>query len=228
VALLGLGTPGLTLIPEGLGLWYNDTLPDYEFDLAKANQILDEAGYQDTDGDGVREMPDGGQPLDFRLYWPNDVIEAPRIAELLGQTWSQIGIKTEPQALDPDALTSVCCPAFDFDIIIWGWGSDPDPNLLLSVMTTDEIPTGSSETGYSNPEYDALYTQESVELDKDKRRELIWQMQQIVHDDVVYVIPYYEQAVQAYRTDRFEGWITDAPKLALEDVTSLLVIKPVQ
>lgn len=228
VALLGLGTPGLTLIPEGLGLWYNDTLPDYEFDIAKANQILDDAGYKDTDGDGVREMPDGSRPLDFRLYWPNDVIEAPRIAELLGQTWSQVGIKTEPQALDPDALTSVCCPAFDFDIIIWGWGSDPDPNLLLSVMTTDEIPTGSSETGYSNPEYDALYAQESVELDQDKRRELIWQMQQIVHDDVVYVIPYYEQAVQAYRTDRFEGWITDAPKLALEDVTSLLVIKPVQ
>jgi peptide/nickel transport system substrate-binding protein len=228
VALLGLGTPGLTLLPDGLGLWYNDTLPDYEFDIAKANQILDEAGYQDTDGDGVREMPDGGQALDFRLYWPNDVIEAPRIAELLGQTWSQIGVKTQPQALDPDALTSVCCPAFDFDVIIWGWGSDPDPNLLLSVMTTDEIPTGSSETGYSNPEFDALYAQQAVELDRDKRQELVWQMQQIVHDDVVYVIPYYEQTVQAYRTDRFQGWLTDAPKLALEDVTSLAVIKPVQ
>jgi peptide/nickel transport system substrate-binding protein len=228
VALLGLGTSGLTLIPEGLGLWYNDTLPDYEFDIAKANQILDEAGYQDTDGDGVREMPDGGQPLDFRLYWPNDNIEAPRIAELLGQTWGQVGVKTQPQALDPDALTSVCCPAFDFDIIIWAWGSDPDPNLLLSVMTTDEIPTGSSETGYSNPEFDELYAQQAVELDRDKRQELVWQMQQIVHDDVVYVIPYYEQTVQAYRTDRFEGWITDAPKLALEDVTSLVVIEPVQ
>jgi hypothetical protein len=62
------------------------------------------------------------------------------------------------QAMDPDTLTSVCCPAFDFDVILWGWGSDPDPNLLLSVMTTEEIPTGSSETGYSNPTYDVRAT----------------------------------------------------------------------
>jgi peptide/nickel transport system substrate-binding protein len=228
VALLGLGTPGLTLIPDGLGLWYNDTLQDYAFDLAKANQILDDAGYKDTNGDGVRDMPDGSRPLTFRLYWPNDVAEGPRIAELLGESWSQVGVKLEPQAFDPDALTTACCPAFDFDIIIWGWGSDPDPNLLLSVMTTEEIPSGSSETGYSNPEYDALYAQQATELDKDKRKELVWQMQQIVHDDVVYIIPYYAQEVQAYRKDRFTGWLTNAPKLALEDVTSLTVITPVQ
>lgn len=228
VTQLGLAAPGLTLIPDGLGFWYNDSLQDYEFDIAKANQILDEAGYADTDGDGVREMPDGSQPLSFRLYWPNDVAEAPRIADLLGETWAQIGVELQPQAFDPDALTSVCCPAFDFDIMIWGWGSDPDPSLLLSVMTTDEIPTGSSETGYSNPEYDELYAQQQVELDQEKRKEIVWEMQRIVHDDVVYVIPYYEQTVQAYRTDRFQGWITDAPKLALEDPTSLLVIEPVQ
>lgn len=49
VVLLGLGTSGLTLIPDGLGLWYNDTIQDYEFDLDKANSILDEAGYNDTE-----------------------------------------------------------------------------------------------------------------------------------------------------------------------------------
>ena len=63
-------------------------------------------------------------------------------------------MKLEPKAQDPDALTAACCPAFDFDIIIWGWGSDADPALLLQVMTTEAIPTGSSETGYSNPAYD--------------------------------------------------------------------------
>lgn len=228
VALLGLGTPGLTLIPEGLGLWYNDTLTDYAFDPDQANQILDEAGYKDTNGDGIREMPDGSRPLEFRLQWPNDIPEAPRIAELLGEMWGKVGVKLQPQALDPDALTAVCCPAFDFDVIIWGWGSDPDPSLLLGVMTTDEIPTGSSETGYSNPEYDELFARQSVELDQDKRREIVWEMQKIVHDDVVYIIPYYAQEVQAYRTDRFTGWITDAPKLALEDITSLVEIQPVQ
>ena len=228
VVLLGYGTPGLTLIPDGLGFWYNDTLKDYEFDAAKANQILDDAGYADTDGDGIREMPDGSQPLIFRINWPSDSIDAPRQAELLSEMWSAIGVNTELAATDPDALTSQCCPVFDYDIILWGWGSDPDPNLLLNVQTTGEIPTGYNETGYSNPEFDALYAQQAVELDLDKRKELVWKMQEVAFNDVVYIIPYYEQAVQAYRTDRFTGWLTDFAKIELSDVTSLVVIEPVK
>lgn len=228
VILLGLGTPGTTLIPEGLGFWYNSNLQDYAFDVAQANQILDDAGYLDTDGDGVREMPDGSRPLTFRLNWPSDSIDAPRTAELLSEMWGEVGVTVEAQAMDPDALTAACCPAFDFDIMIWGWGSDPDPNLLLSVMTTAEIPSGSSESGYSNPEYDDLFAQQATELDQTKRKEIVWQMQQIVHDDVVYIIPYYPQNVQAYRKDRFTGWITNMPKVELYDVTSLMVVTPVE
>lgn len=228
VVLLGLGDPGLTLLPIGLGHWYNDSLTDYAFDVALANQTLDDAGYVDVDGDGVREMPDGTNPLIFRMNWPSDSLTAPRMAELLSEMWLLVGVKTELQAMDPDALTAVCCPAFDFDVMLWGWGSDPDPNLLLGVMTTSAIPDGSSETGYSNPEYDALYDEQAIELDAARREEIVWQMQKIVHDDVVYIIPFYEQAVQAYRTDRFTGWITDRGKLALEDVSSLVVIEPVK
>ena len=167
--------------------------------------MLDEAGYLDSDGNGIRELPDGGQELSFRVNWPSDKLEGPRTAELLSSMWGEVGVGTELQALDADALTSICCPAFDFDVIIWGWVSDPDPNLLLGVMTTAEIPTGSSETGYSNPEYDALFAQQSTELDEEVRRDLVWQMQQIVFDDVVYIIPFYGQAAQAYRSDRFNG-----------------------
>jgi peptide/nickel transport system substrate-binding protein len=228
VLLLGLGTPGLTLIPDSLGMWYNDALQDYAYDVAKANQILDDAGYLDSDGDGVREMPDGSQPLSLRMYYPSDSPTAPRMADFLNEQWQQIGIQTEIQTLDPDALTAVCCPAFDFDVILWGWGSDPDPNSLLSVMTTAGIVTGNNETGYSNPRYDELYAQQGVELDLEQRKELVWEMQKIVHDDVVYIIPYYALNVQAYRTDRFDGWITDAGKLELSDLTSLIVIEPVE
>lgn len=228
VVLLGLGTPGLTLIPDGLGLWYNDSIQDYEFSVDTANQILDEAGYLDTDDDGVREMPDGGEPLVFRLNWANDSPNYPREAELLSEMWDLVGVELQLQALDPDALTSVCCPTFDFDVILWGWGSDPDPGFLLSVMTTDEIPTGNSETAYSNPEYDELYVQQATELDQDARQDLVWQMQEIVHRDLPYIVPYYDQSTQAYRTDRFTGWITDQAKVALEDVSSLVVIEPVR
>jgi len=228
VAMLGLAQPGLTLVASGQAYWYNDTLQDYAFDVDRANQILDDAGYLDTDGDGIREMPDGSQPLTFRLQWPNDIPEAPRIAEILGQSWGQIGVKTEPQAADPDALTTACCPAFDFDIMIWGWSWGPDPNDPLGVMRTDQIPTGSSETGYANPAYDALYDQQAVELDREKRREIVFQMQEIVFNDVVYIIPYYQDQVQAYRADRFTGWVTDAPTLALENPSVLTTVEPVK
>ena len=227
VVLLGLGSPGLTLIPDSMGAFYDSAIEDYAYDIDLANQILDDAGYLDSDGDGVRETPDG-EPLVFRMNWANDSTNMPRMAEILSATWSQIGVKTEQAALDPDALTSVCCPTFDYDVILWGWGSDPDPAFLLSVMTTDEIPTGTSESGYSNPEYDALYAEQATEMDQARRVEIIHQMQEIAHHDLPYIIPYYDQAVQAFRTDRFSGWITDAGKIALEDPTSLTVIEPVQ
>ncbi len=228
VVLLGLGTPGLTLIPDGLGVWYNDTLKDYEFDVAKANQILDDAGYLDTDGDKVRELPDGSRPLNFRLNWPSDSLTAPRTAELLSEMWGEIGITLEMQAVDPDALTAQCCPAFDFDLMLWGWGSDPDPSALLYVYTSEAIPTGSSETGYSNTAYDELYAKQQTTLDFEARKAIVWEMQKIVHDDVVYIIPYYEEATQAFRTDRFSGWLTGQAKVELSDVTSLVVIEPVK
>ena len=228
VVLLGFGSPGLTLIPDGLGQWYNDTIQDYEFDVAKANQILDDAGYADTDGDGVREMPDSSQPLNFRMHWPSSSIDAPRLAELLSEMWSELGATLELQSVALDVLIANCCPSFDYDIILWNWDSDPDPNLLLSVYTTGEIPNGYNETGYSNPLYDELYIQQDRELDAEQRKEIVWRMQQIVFDDVVYIIPYYAQAIQAYRVDRFTGWIMDQAKVELSDVTSLVVIEPIR
>ncbi len=230
VLLLGKGTPGLTLIPNGLGMWFNNSLQDYEYNPAKANKILDDAGYV-YDGEIRCAVPGCPYPpplMNFRMYWPSDSVDAPRMAELLAGMWKEIGVGVRPQAIDPDALTALCCPAFDFDIMLWGWGSDPDPNLLLNVMRTESIATGSSETGYSNARYDALYEQQSVELDLKKRQALVWEMQRLVHDDAVYIIPYYEMQVQAVRTDRFTGWIVDQNKLDLSDVSSLVNITPVK
>jgi peptide/nickel transport system substrate-binding protein len=227
IVSLGLASPGIALIPDGMGEWFNSSIQDYPYDPAQANKILDDAGYKDVDNDGIREMPDGTTPLTFRLNWPSDSVVAPRLAELLQEMWGKIGITTQPQAVDPDALTAQCCPALDYDVMIWGWVADPDPQTLLIIPTTDQIPTGYNETGYTNPRYDELFAQQSVELDPEKRKDLVWELQKITHDDVVYIIPFYSKQVQAYRTDRFKGWITDQPKLALEDISSIMVIEPV-
>jgi peptide/nickel transport system substrate-binding protein len=223
----GLADPGLTLIPRGLGAFYNSSIKDYDYDVVKANQILDKAGYLDTDGDGIREMPGGGSPLQFRLQWPDSSPYYAAEAELLKVMWSQIGIDTTLLELTADDLTAVCCPTFDYDLILWEWGSDPDPNFLLSVMLTSEIPSGYNETGYSNPEYDRLFEKQAVEMDKESRLRLIWQMQDMVHKDVVYIIPFYSKTVQAYRSDTFRGWLIESGTLDLDAVASLSVIEPI-
>ncbi|WP_370650215.1 oligopeptide/dipeptide ABC transporter ATP-binding protein [Oscillochloris sp. ZM17-4] len=229
--LLGLGTPGLTLVTPGQGEAYAKELQDYAFDPAKANQILDDAGYADSDGDGVREMPgDPSQPLTFRYNYPSDQsANGQRIFELLRDMWQQVGVKIELTPLDADALTSVCCPAFDFDVINWGWYAGVDPSSLLYIATTAEIPTGNSETGYGNPEYDKLYAEQEVTVDVAKRRELLAQMQQILLRDVPYIIPYYAQNVEAYRKDRFQGWVVDPEGvLALSSRISLTAVSPIK
>jgi peptide/nickel transport system substrate-binding protein len=230
VATLGTGSPGLSLVPPGLGDFYADEVTDYTFDVAAANTALDEAGYADSDGDGVREClaDQDCETLTFRLNYPSDATTGARETDLLKEMWEQVGVVLEVQVLDPDALTAVCCPAFDFDVIMWGWGSDPDPAFLLGVGLCSEIPTGFSETGYCNPEYDDLYDAQAVETDREARVDLIHQMQQMLVDDVPYIIPYYYPSIAAWRTDTFTGWLETDPTLGIEDQSNLLVLRPAE
>lgn len=230
VGTLGTGSPGLSLVPPGLGEYFASDVEDWAYDPAAANAMLDEAGYEDADDDGIREcLPDQDcETLTFRYNYADDIDSAPREAELIQSMWNEVGVQIDIQGLDPDTLTSVCCPAFDYDVIYWGWGSDPDPGFLLGVALCSEIPTGFSETGYCNPEYDELYDQQAVEQDVQARVEIIHEMQRILVEDVPYIIPYYEQSIQAWRSDRFVGWNESNPTLGLEDPSSLVNLRPAE
>ncbi|MGZ8481612.1 MAG: ABC transporter substrate-binding protein [Candidatus Limnocylindria bacterium] len=230
VATLGTAAPGLSLVPPGLGAYYGADVEDYAFDVEAANALLDEAGYEDADGDGVREcLPDQGcDDLTFRFHYADDIDTGPREAELLQGMWAEIGVAIEIQGLDPDTLTSICCPSFDYDIMMWGWGSDPDPAFLLGVALCGEIETGFSETGYCNAEYDAMYDAQAVEQDHDGRVAIIHDMQRLLIEEVPYVIPYYQQVIEAWRTDTFTGWTEGDPTLGLTDPSSLTKLRPAE
>jgi peptide/nickel transport system substrate-binding protein len=232
VALLGLGSIGVGFVPPGLGAYFIGTEASPAYDPDAANALLDSAGYTDTDGDGIRECKAGQDcptgDLTFRFNYPDDIDTAPREAELISDMWEQIGVKIQIGALDSDTLTSICCPAFDYDVMLWGWGSDPDPGFLLGVTTCQEIPTGYSETGYCDEGYDQLYAQQGGEQDRDARIEIVHQMQQQLLDDVPYIVPYYAQTREAWRTDTFTGWLEDNPTFGLEAPESLTVLRPVQ
>ncbi|MEO6579163.1 MAG: ABC transporter substrate-binding protein [Candidatus Limnocylindria bacterium] len=230
VATLGTGSPGLSLVPPGLGDFYASEVANYPFDTTAANALLEDAGYVDSDGDGVREClaDQDCETLTFRFNYADDIDSAPREADLLQGMWADIGVVIEIQGLDPDTLTSVCCPSFDYDIMLWGWGSDPDPAFLLGVGLCSEIDTGFSETGYCNPAFDDLYASQGVETDPAARVEQIREMQRILVEDVPYIIPYYQVSIQAWRTDSFTGWLDVDPTLGLEDASSLINLRPAQ
>jgi peptide/nickel transport system substrate-binding protein len=230
VAHLGEATPGLSLVPIGLGDFFAREVEDYAYDPVAARSLLEEGGYTDGDRNGVRECladqdctaSDG--ELRFRFHYADVIEVAPREAELLRTMWADIGAQIEIQSLAPEAMMRNCCPMYDYDIMLWGWGSAPDPSLLLSVALCSEIPTGFSETGYCNPDYDALYDQQAVETDRAVRVGIIHEMQEILVRDLPYIVPYYQKEIQAWRTDTFVGWPQNDPTLGLEDPSSLVVV----
>jgi hypothetical protein len=82
-----------------------------------------------------------------------------------------------------------CCPAFDFDVLIWGWGSDADPTCCWA-MTAEQIPT-SSESGYPILSMTAVRAT-GCRADRKAPPDGL-EMQEIAHNDVVYIVPYYEK-----------------------------------
>jgi peptide/nickel transport system substrate-binding protein len=226
IVLQGLGKPGDTIVPPTLGggFWHDPNIQDIPFSTEDGNKILDEAGYT-LGSDGVRTK--GDVRLEFRLQFPSDNVIYPRIADLLTGWFKEIGIKTNPESVDPDSLTATCCPVGDYDLILWGWGPDPDPDFILSVMTTDQFVEGGwSDSGYSNPAYDQLYLDQQYAVDKNERQQIVWQMQEMVFNDRPYIVLFYEDVLQAYRTDRFTGFIISP--LGIESSFSMTQVAPVK
>jgi peptide/nickel transport system substrate-binding protein len=226
IVLQGLGSVGDTIVPPTLGggFWHSPNVTDVAFNLDEAKKILEDAGYV-VGADGVRTK--GDLRLEFRLQFPSDQPLYPRIADLLTGWFKEVGIKTNPEAVDPDSLIAQTTPAGDYDLVIWGWGPDPDPDFILSVMTSDQFVDGGwSDSGYSNPEYDQLYLDQQVTVDKNERQQTVWKMQEMVFNDRPYIVLWYQDLLQAYRSDRFTGFI-ESP-LGIEISLSLMQVEPVK
>ena len=106
--------------------------------------MLDEAGYLDTDGDGVREMPDGGRDLTFRYGQRSESENEPALGEFITGWLEDIGIATTVEVYDDSELTEVI-GAGNYDLFVWGWTPFVDPDPLLSYFTCDQVTTDADE-----------------------------------------------------------------------------------
>jgi len=210
---LGIGLPLTVLGVSPLQEWLPEIPADQQlgYDPDKANELLDAGGYLDTDGDGVREMPDGGQPLSFRYAERSEGAQGAAVRELITGWLAEVGIATEVSIFDDTQLGSEVAEG-TYDLFVWGWTPFVDPDPMLSYFTCDQVTYDVESVGYNDAnwcseEYDALYVAQNQELDRAKRIELVHEMVTLFHNEASYVVLYHDADTQAYRTDRFEGWL---------------------
>ncbi len=204
VAYLGYAEPASVIIPLAMGDWHNSDIQDIPFNPAEGARILEEAGYKDSNGDGIREDKEGN-PLQYRLYGNEDATPV-RILEIISDGLAQIGISAPPTPMDEDSLIGLY-PDFDFDLIYWGWGLDPDPDFAMLIFTCEQRRAGGwNDSGYCNPEFDEMYRRQAATVDREARRRLIWQMQEKLFNERPYIVLTYAKTVQAYRSERFTGF----------------------
>ena len=207
IGLAGHGRPGDALLPPAFGDYKWTPTGDQVLNAnpTKAEQLLDSAGYA-VGSEGIREK--AGQKLEFRLIAIESTTVDVRAAQLFSDAAKKVGIKLDLQTMDENTLghTVYNADAPDWDVFVWGWDSGVnDPDYMLGIVLSNQI-GGNNDVYYANKTYDHLYDEQATELDKTKRIAICKQMQQMFYEDAAYIIMWYQDKLQAYRSDTWTGW----------------------
>jgi peptide/nickel transport system substrate-binding protein len=203
--LAGYGEPGTTVVPPFATFYHYQPTADETigFSIDKANQILDDANYKDTDNDGIRNDPKTGQNLNLRLILRSESDIGARLGTYVSGWLKQIGIQTTQEVVG-DGKLSQAWLGNDYDLYIWGWGPDPDPDFILSTFTSGQCGTW-SDTCYSNPQYDKLYKDQQTAPNPNDRQQIVFQMQDQLYKDIPEIVLYYDKSLEAYNSAKWTG-----------------------
>ena len=204
----GYGDPGSTIVPPVLTTWHTDPANPRHFDIELAKQKLTEAGYV-LDASGKR-LDKEGKPISLRMIMPNTDDNYPKAADFVVDWYGQLGIKLSYQVLDSSTVGDDVLPPegdgkADYDIELWGWAGNVDPNALLQIFKCDAIGS-SSDSQYCNPAFDKMYDDQLAATSNEARKPILDQMQNLIYDEAPYDILYYDSNLDAWRTDRFTNW----------------------
>ena len=193
---------------------YADPLVTYEFDPKKASALLDEAGWKDTNNNGIRDKE--GKEMSMVFQTPINPVRQ-QTQEMIQKDLAEVGIDVKIRRVlvddffsaDPDQTRSI--NHFYADMQEYNTGSDtPDPAIYMSWWLCDEIASKENNwqkpnnARYCNPEYDKTWEAANKELDPKKRAVLFQQLNTILTEDVA-VIPLVRRAVTNGVSDRISG-----------------------
>lgn len=189
VVFNGFAKPTVAQVAPNSGEWSNTDLVPAEFDVEEGGRLLDDAGYKRGE-DGVRVTPEG-DPMEYPVITPTDTsYNINREFEIVQTAFTKMGVKLEQRALDEAAtIEEISAPDGKYltsDMFLWDYDGFEDPDFMVSVLTCAQ--RGSwNDPGYCNKEYDKLYEEQSRTLDPGKRKDLVWETQEIVNRDRPYI-----------------------------------------
>lgn len=172
----------------------------YKQDLDKAEALLEEGGWIDSDNDGILDKVVDGKKIkfEFSLQYGSGSKAAERICGMVAENLKQIGIQcnvkpTEFTVLQADAKKH------NFDAMCAGWGSGADPDDSDNLWTTKALKNGGRNyVQYSNPKVDELFEAGKREFDKAKRADIYRQIAMILWEDQPYTWLYYRSSMYAF------------------------------
>ncbi|GEM_PF-52676 len=174
-------------------IWYNPDCEGYEYDVTAANAMLDSLGFIDTNSDGIREYPAGGD-LKFTLYTTSTYL---REGELIQAQLEKIGIAIELTPSDWTTIDSYL-KAADFDMAISGHGGIANPQIM-------NLPDWPAST-YDSEEYNSLFKEQEVTLDIDDRKDLVNQLQELVAEDLPVYTLYHPYIWCVFNPEVLDTW----------------------
>ncbi|ACU97009.1 ABC transporter substrate-binding protein [Saccharomonospora viridis] len=180
----------------------------YSFDPDAANALLDEAGYR-RGPDGVR-VDSEGRRLEFRLTGRASEDYAQRASDYIVSWLRDIGIEVTKNLVSDNEVDETTSSGH-YDLAFSGWGTNPDPDYILSKQTCAALPaasgSSSSNAFFCDETYDKLYAQQIAEMDPKKRAKLVLQAQARYYEMVPSLVLGYDNVLEAYRSDRFTGFV---------------------
>jgi peptide/nickel transport system substrate-binding protein len=214
----GAGKVGkMGILPED-HIWYNPDQPEYSYNPDKARALLDEAGWIDTDNDGIRDK--NGEKLSYVLSLGSGNQGSDtqgnaeiRIGELIKERLSEVGIDIQVKALESKSRDANL-KSGDFELLIsgfGGWGADADylrTRYCDIASLSESVSSGAAVYGYHNDTLNALGAQELQESNESKRKKIVSDMQTVLANDIPAIPIYYTTQYDVWRISKYDGWIT--------------------
>ncbi|MDD5617884.1 MAG: peptide-binding protein, partial [Candidatus Omnitrophica bacterium] len=186
---------------------YDNSVKPREFNLEKARELLKDAGWSDTDKDGIIEKD--GRDFEFTITTNQGNDQRIKTAEIIQKRLKDIGIKVKIKVLEWSVFLSECVEKKNFDAVLLGWSLslDPDP---FDIWHSSKTKQGEFNfIGYENKEVDNLLTEGRKTFDNSKRKEIYRKIHKIIYEEQPYMFLYSPDSL-AIIDGRFKG-IEPAP-----------------